>query len=218
MSNTTNYSQNKQIDAFFRGQSLGAPSTLYFTLLTCSKGARANSTLYSTSGPDGIYLTANDSLVHYYVCTGNGTSASAQGTLYPGVPGEVITDGSAQFTEQTVNLQAGTAQIEPSGGSYARVAVVASEANFAGTQGATTTTASSGTSAETSNNAAITWPSPTGNWQPTGGAIWGMAIYDAASSGNCWWWEPLTIPKTVNSGDAAPSFAISAWTYTCDIT
>src|SRR5208282_6829725 len=126
MSNTTNYSQNKQVDAFFRGQTLGAPSTLYFALLTCSKGARANSTAYSTSGPDGIYLTATDTLIHYYVCTGSGTSSSGQ-PAYAGTPGEVISDGTAQFTEQTVNLQAGTAQIEPSGGSYARVAVVASE-------------------------------------------------------------------------------------------
>lgn len=216
MANTTNYSQNKLVDAYFRAQSLGAPATLYFTLLTVTKGQRANSTAYTTSAPDTIWLTANDGLVHMYACTGNGTTASSQGTLYPGAIGEVITDGTAQFTEQTVNLQAGTAQAEPSGGSYARVSVTASLANFAGTQSAGSTAASSGTSAQTSNNNPITWPSPTGSWQPSGGAIWGVAIYDALSGGNCWFWEPLTVPKTVNNGDAAPSFAAAAWTFTVD--
>lgn len=216
MANTTNYTQNKLVDAYFRAQSLGAPATLYFTLLTVSKGQRANLTAYSTSGPDTIWLTANDGLVHMYTCTTSGTTAASQGSLYPGAIAEVITDGTAVFTEQTVGLQAGTSQAEPSGGSYARVAVTASLANFAGTQSAGSTSASSGTSAQTSNNGTITWPAPTGSWQPAGGAIWGVAVYDASTSGNCWFWEPLTVPKTVNSGDAAPSFAAAAWTFTVD--
>lgn len=214
MANTTNYLQNKLVDALFRAQSLGAPATLYFALLTCTKGQRANSTAY-TSG-DTIWLTANDGLTHLYKCTTSGTTASAQSTLYPGAIAEAITDGTAVFTEQTVALQAGTAQVEPTTGAYARVAVTASLANFAGTQSAGSTSASSGTSATTSNNGAITFPSPTASWQPTGGMIWGVGVYDASSSGNCWLWEPLTAPKTVNNGDAAPSFAAAAWTHQVD--
>lgn len=103
----------------------------------------------------------------------------------------------------------GSPLVEVSGGSYARVAVTASLANFAGTQSAGSTTASSGTSGTTSNNNAITFPAPTANW----GSIVGMAVYDAASAGNMLIYTPLTTPKTVNNGDSAPSFAAGAFTY-----
>jgi hypothetical protein len=92
---------------------------------------------------------------------------------------------------------------EVSGGSYARVGVASSLTNWAGTQGAGTTTASSGTSGTTSNNAAITFPAPTANW----GVVSHFALYDAASGGNMLYYAALTTPKTINNGDAAPSFA-----------
>lgn len=99
---------------------------------------------------------------------------------------------------------------EVSGGSYARVAVTLSLANFAGTQGSGTTSASSGTSGQTSNNNAITFPAPTANW----GTIVGGCIFDASSGGNMIVYFALTVSKTVNSGDAAPSYAAAAFTYT----
>ncbi len=95
---------------------------------------------------------------------------------------------------------------EVTGGSYARVAVVSSLANWAGTQSAGSTSASSGTSGTTSNNNAITFPSPTANW----GVVTHIAIYDASSSGNLLFWGALSVSKTVNNGDAAPSFAAAA--------
>jgi hypothetical protein len=95
---------------------------------------------------------------------------------------------------------------EVTGGSYARVAVASSLANWAGTQGAGTTVASSGTSGTTSNNGAITFPAPTANW----GTIVGMAVFDAATGGNELFYAPLTTNKTVNNGDPAPSFAAAA--------
>ena len=101
---------------------------------------------------------------------------------------------------------------EVSGGSYARVSVAASMANFAGTQAAGSTTASSGTSGETSNNVNITFPSPTGNW----GVISYVGVYDASTSGNLLVWGALTTPKTVNSGDAPPVFEPEAFTFTLD--
>lgn len=98
---------------------------------------------------------------------------------------------------------------ELSGGSYARVAVTASLANFAGTQGAGTTVASTGTGGLTSNNASITFPAPTANW----GVATHMGWFDAASGGNAWIVCPLTTPKTINSGDPAPSFPAAAATF-----
>ena len=99
---------------------------------------------------------------------------------------------------------------EVSGGSYARVSVTSSLANWAGTQGAGTTTASSGTSGATSNNAAITFPAPTANW----GVIVAFAILDASTAGNFLFYGALTTSKTVNNGDAAPSFAAGALSIT----
>lgn len=99
-----------------------------------------------------------------------------------------------------------TGGTEVSGGSYARVAVASSLANWAGTQAAASTTASSGTSGTTSNNGTITFPAPTANW----GTITHIGIYDASSAGNLLFWGALSTSKTVNNGDAAPSFAAAA--------
>jgi hypothetical protein len=99
---------------------------------------------------------------------------------------------------------------EVTGGSYARVAVTSSLANWAGTQSAGSTAASSGTSGQTSNNATITFPAPTANW----GTVVGFCLMDASTVGNMLIFAPLTTSKTVNNGDAAPSFAIGALTYT----
>lgn len=115
-----------------------------------------------------------------------------------------------------LDTSAGTAQAcgtEVSGGAYARVAITSSLSNWAGTQGAGTTSASSnssGSSGTTSNNNPITFPAPTANW----GSIVGFCGMSASSGGNLLFYAPLTTPKTVNSGDAAPSFAASALSFT----
>ena len=101
---------------------------------------------------------------------------------------------------------------EVTGGSYARVAVTSSLANWAGTQGAGTTVASSGTSGTTSNNNAVTFPAPTANW----GVVTHSAVYDATSGGNLIAWGALTTSKTVNNGDAAPSYAAGQLTFQID--
>ena len=158
MTSKSDYLENKQTDAFWRGQPYTPPATHYFGLLTTTKGPRANSATYAVN--DTISLTGNDGKTHLYKCTTAGTSAAAQASLYPGAANEVITDGTAGFTEQQLAIDAGTAQVEPTGSNYVRVGVVASLANFAGTQAATSTTVSSGSSGTTSNNAAITFPAP----------------------------------------------------------
>lgn len=115
----------------------------------------------------------------------------------------------ALFTANPTDSSAGT---EVTGGSYARVAVACSMANFAGTQSAGSTTESSGTSGTTSNNVALTFPAPTANW----GTITGAAIMDAATSGNVLLFGALSTPKAVNSGDAAPTFPVAAISYQID--
>lgn len=109
----------------------------------------------------------------------------------------------------TVATEAGGG-VEVTGGSYGRVPIVASLANFSGTQGAGTTAVSSGTGGQISNNAAITFPTPTANW----GTINGMAVFDAASGGNMLWQAALTTPKTVNNGDPAPAWNAGQFTAT----
>ncbi|CAB4122177.1 hypothetical protein UFOVP26_110 [uncultured Caudovirales phage] len=95
---------------------------------------------------------------------------------------------------------------EVSGGSYARVGITASLANWAGTQAAASTVASSGVTGTTSNNGAITFPAPTASW----GSVTSFGIYDASSGGNLLFWGALTTAKTVNNGDAAPAFSAAA--------
>jgi hypothetical protein len=101
---------------------------------------------------------------------------------------------------------------EVSGGSYARVGVNTSLVNWAGTQGATTTAASSGTSGTTSNNVVITFPAPTANW----GTVVELDVYDAITGGNLLFRASLTASQTINNGAPAPSFAISALTWTIE--
>lgn len=87
---------------------------------------------------------------------------------------------------------------EVSGFNYSRVAIPSSLLNWAGTQGAGSTTVSSGTSGQTSNNNAITFPTPTGGgW----GTVVAFAILDAASGGNMVLYGNLTISKVINEAD-----------------
>lgn len=86
---------------------------------------------------------------------------------------------------------------EVSGNNYSRVTVANSLANWAGTQSAGSTVASSGTGGQTSNNAAITFATPSGTW----GTVTHFGIYDAVSGGNLMFWGALTISKTINQSD-----------------
>ena len=83
---------------------------------------------------------------------------------------------------------------EVSGGSYARVQRDPLDANWTG---------ASSTSGLTDNAAPLTFPSPTANW----GVVTHFGIWDASSAGNMLIYGALVTPKTINNGDAAPSFA-----------
>lgn len=95
---------------------------------------------------------------------------------------------------------------EVSGGSYARPAIARSLANWAGTQSAGSTTASSGTGGVTSNNVAINFATPTAGWGT-------VSHFRLMSSTNIFICKDLTTPKTINSGDTV-SFPIGSITIT----
>lgn len=100
------------------------------------------------------------------------------------------------YTANPTDVAGGT---EVTGNAYARVTVASAIANWAGTQAAASTTASSGNTGTTSNNGVITFPTPT----PAGwGTVTGMGIFDAASGGNLLIWSALTSSKVINAGDA----------------
>lgn len=112
-----------------------------------------------------------------------GQSAPTTTTLYVGL-----------FTAAPSDTGGGT---EVSGGSYARASVASSLANWAGTQSAGSTVASSGTGGSTSNNGSITFATPGATW----GTVTHFGIFDAASGGNLLFHGALTTSKTINSGD-----------------
>ena len=112
------------------------------------------------------------------------------------------------FTVAPTDSTAGT---EVSGGSYARVAVTSSLANWAGTQAALSTSASSGTGGTTSNNAAITFPTATADW----GTVVAFGLFDASTSGNLLIYANLTASRSVTNGSTA-FFAASALTFQDD--
>lgn len=208
----TTFLANKIVDWLHRAQAY-TPATANFSigLLTSTKGPRGNSTVYALN--DTFSLTANDGKTHLYKVTTAGTSAASQGALYPGANAEAITDGTAVATEQIVALRAGTA-VEASYTNYARSNSAASLANWAGTQAAASTVASTGILVPTtSNNAVLTFGTTAGSGPSY---VWAAATFDATTAGNMLEIEPLTVVKTINNGDPAPTFAISALTMSID--
>jgi len=84
---------------------------------------------------------------------------------------------------------------EPTGGSYSRVSISNDLNHFP--------TASAGTK---SNATTITFSSPTAAW----GSILSVFIADASTGGNILAMADLPSPRTINSGDPAPTVAINA--------
>lgn len=98
---------------------------------------------------------------------------------------------------------------ELSGGSYARAPLNPSATNWTNTQNSGTG-ASSGTGGQTTNAVVVTFPAPTGAW----GVATHFAICDALVAGNPLYIAPLLAPKTINSGDPAPTFPPGTLTVT----
>lgn len=210
MSALSDWFENGLIDWALRGQAAPTlPANLHFALFRATAGQSPRSTAV-TVGQTTIPATPNGRM---YRCTTAGTTGAGEPT-WGVVDGGTTADGGAVWTEMTADIEANAATFiaaEVSGGAYARVSVARSLANFAGTQGAGTTVASSGTGGVTSNNNAITFPAPTGaDW----GRIVYWGLYDASSAGNLVLKGALTTPKTVNNLDAAPSIAAAQWSMT----
>jgi hypothetical protein len=114
----------------------------------------------------------------------------------------------ALFTSACSDASGGT---EVSGGSYARPGLVASLANWAGTQSAGSTVASSGTGGTTSNNVAINFATPSAGW----GTVTHIGLMDAVTNGNLFICTALITGKTINSGDTV-SFPAASLTNQID--
>lgn len=113
--------------------------------------------------------------------------------------------GTVYIALYTANpSEANASGTEVTGGSYARVAFTNNTTNWPAASGTSPTSKS--------NGVAVTFPAPSANW----GVVTGFAIYDALTVGNELGWGVLTASKTINNGDAAPSFAIGALVITLD--
>lgn len=212
----------------------GIPSPLaYFAaLFTANKGLRLNSTAYAVGDVVSVTATGGtggsnggDTKQHLYrVSAQTGNSAAAQGTVFIGIPGESVTDNLVTWIEigpvfdSNTGFPAGLAEV--AGGSYARVrlsaAAIQQLADWAGTQASLSTTVSTGSGGTTSNNAIVTFAAPTANWAVGPSMVAGLAIYDQLAGGTLQFWSALSIPKSVNNGDAAPTIAASALTIQMD--
>jgi len=208
----SDYLENKLIDHVWRGVAFTAPTVLAHALIVATRGYSSNvRSAVVALGDTVIPTTPNGRL---YKCTTGGTCGASEPT-WGTTNGGTTADGTAVWTEQTTALDAGTFTEVANAGAYTRPTLNPSVTNWAATNGATTTTnPSSGTSATTSNNGAITYGSPSANW----GLIYGIYQVDSATygSGNPLVWNPLATPKQVNNGDPAPSFAISAFSIAMD--
>lgn len=80
----------------------------------------------------------------------------------------------------------GTGVVEPSGGSYARIAITNDGTSFAAAVGGAK-----------SNLNVLTFPAATASW----GVITHIGLFDAASAGNLQLFGELDTPRTVLSGD-----------------
>lgn len=120
----------------------------------------------------------------------------------------------ALFTTCPTDSTGGT---EVTGSGYARVggpasAVSATLANWAGTQSAGSTVASSGSTGTTSNNNTISFPAATGDWA---GPINCFGYMSASTGGTLIFYAPLTAARTITNGSTA-SFAPAALTFQID--
>lgn len=115
---------------------------------------------------------------------GSGATTYSPATWYFGLSTTTPNDDGTGFTE-------------PSGGSYARVAVTNNTTNFPAAQTV---------SGETRklNNTKITWPTPSSNW----GAVTHYGIFTAASGGLPEYTNPLDTPITIRAGNTPVEFDI----------
>lgn len=219
----SDYLENLVIDGLLRGGCLTAAGAAGSTALV--KGIWTATTAYLAGDivvPHASMTGAGGKLLR---CTTAGTSGSTNTLAVPN-PGTTLSDGSVTwtaiatipalnqsyvglFTVTPTDAGGGT---EVTGGSYARVAVASTLANWAGTQAAGSTTSSTGTGGVSSNNGAITFPAPTADW----GTVVAFGIFDALTGGNLLFFGTLSIAISILNGSGARSLAAATLTVTAD--
>ncbi len=117
----------------------------------------------------------------------------------------------ALFTDTCTDAGPGT-EVSTSATGYGRQSVSASLANWAGTQSAGSTVASSGTGGTTSNNNVITWSQSTAAW----GTIQSVGWMDASTAGNRWICINLTSSLAVSGSGFTVSFAAGTLSFQID--
>lgn len=204
----TDFLENRLIDWLLRGQAAGitgasaaagtGPTSTFLGLYRATAGISPRSTAV-TVGQTTVPATSNGRM---YRCTTAGTTGAGEPT-WSTTNGGTTSDGTAVWTEMTPDFEANNANvtgIEVSGSNYSRVTIASSLANWAGTQGAGTTVASTGSSGTTSNNGTLSFPTPSAGW----GTIAAMVLSDATTGGNALLYGVMAVPKVVNSGDTVP--------------
>jgi hypothetical protein len=197
-----------------RGVALSWPATIYVGLGVASKGPRSalNNTALSTNDTVCLIPTGASVMRLYKVTTG-GTTAASQGSLYPGVANEAITDGTAVLTEQTTALLAVTGAsmailAEPTIGTnaYARISITSNTTNWAA--------ASAGSIANAGT--AWTWPQATpAGWTSGLAAAWSVFFVDQAAAGGGSIWEIEGMANAIQiPALATPSIAAGQLTVT----
>lgn len=117
----------------------------------------------------------------------------------------------ALFTDTCTDAGPGT-EVSTAGTAYARQAVSATLAAWAGTQAAGSTVASTGSGGTTSNNAAIAWSQSTAAW----GTVQSVGWMDAASSGNRWICINLGTPVAIPAAGYTISFQPASLVFQID--
>ena len=219
----SDYLENLMVDGLFRGGCLTTAGATGSTAVV--KGIWAASTAYSLGDivvPHANMTGAGGKLLR---CTTAGTSGTNNALAVPN-PGSTLNDNTVVWTAIATipaphQLYFGLFTVAPSDsgggteltigvGNYSRPAFACTLANWAGTQSAGSTSASSGTGGSTSNNNAITFPTPSADW----GVIVAFGVFDAASGGHLLWWDNLSVNRTVLNGDLAPTFPIGQFEMT----
>lgn len=200
----TQFAANKLTDWFQRGQTQSPPAAIYIGLIVATRGLSSSIRSAAVALGDTVLPATPNGRI--YKCTTAGTTGAGEPT-WPITAAGTVTDGTAVWTEQTTDMIGGTFT-EATYGSYARQALAPTLANWAGTQGAGTTVASSGAGGQfaTSNNTTIAFPAPTSG----SGYIFGFFEADALTAGNIWLFGANTTPLAFSSGGSAPTYAAAA--------